>query len=184
MFVLAHISDVHLPLDGRPGTRELIGKRILGYANWRRGRDEVHRAEVLEKITAHMLAQRPDHIAVTGDLVNVASAREWSGARVFLDSLGDTGSVTALPGNHDAYIGGSVPAMIAAFAPNMRGDTDAESEQFRATGSPALPYRNLDDRFSVCAPARQYRACGLLNCRAHGPVHGHGMAWHQPTGKA
>jgi 3',5'-cyclic AMP phosphodiesterase CpdA len=146
MFVLAHISDVHLPLDGRPRTRELFGKRVLGYANWRRGRDEIHRGEVLEKIATHMLAQRPDHIAVTGDLVNVAAGREWFGARAFLDRLGPPDRVTAVPGNHDAYVGGSVPAMIEAFAPNMQGDAET-SAVHSSVASPVIPVRNLDDRF-------------------------------------
>ncbi|MEM8876369.1 MAG: metallophosphoesterase [Pseudomonadota bacterium] len=142
MFVLAHISDVHLPLDGRPRTRELLSQRILGYANWKRGRDQVHRAEVLAKITDHMVAQRPDHIAVTGDLVNVAAQREWPGARAFLDSLGSYQDVTVIPGNHDAYVGGGVPGMVAAFDPNMRGDTG-----HHASDGSSNSVRGLDGRF-------------------------------------
>jgi 3',5'-cyclic AMP phosphodiesterase CpdA len=142
MFVLAHISDVHLPLNGRPRARELLGKRILGYANWRRGRDDIHRPEVLEKIATHMLSQAPDHIAVTGDLVNVAANREWAGARAFLDSLGDHDQVTVIPGNHDAYVGGSVPAMVEAFDANMRGDKEHQH------ADPAMPTaRGLERRF-------------------------------------
>lgn len=142
MFVLAHISDVHLPLDGRPRTRELLSQRIVGYANWKRGRDHVHRAEVLAKITEHLLAQRPDHIAVTGDLVNVAARREWPGARAFLDSLGPHRDVTVIPGNHDAYVGGGVPGMIAAFDANMRGD----AAHHGGDGLPATA-RGLEARF-------------------------------------
>jgi 3',5'-cyclic AMP phosphodiesterase CpdA len=125
MFTLAHISDVHLPLDGRPHTRELIGKRILGYANWRRGRDDVHRAEVLEKITTHHAGpEAGPHRRHRRSCECGCRKREWSGARAFLDESGAHRiRVTLVPGNHDAYVGGSVPAMIEAFAPNMQGDT-------------------------------------------------------------
>ena len=36
MFVLAHLSDLHMAL--RPRLLELAGKRGLGYINWHRGR--------------------------------------------------------------------------------------------------------------------------------------------------
>jgi hypothetical protein len=41
MFVLAHLSDLHMAL--RPRLLELAGKRGLGYVNWHRGRKYIHR---------------------------------------------------------------------------------------------------------------------------------------------
>ncbi len=37
-FTLAHLSDPHLAPLPTPHFRELMGKRVLGYANWVRNR--------------------------------------------------------------------------------------------------------------------------------------------------
>ena len=103
-FTLAHLSDPHLPPLPRPRLRELAGKRALGYLNWTRNRHRYHRREVLDALVADMQAQAPDHIAVTGDLVNLAlprnSRRRGPGWR---PSARPT-DVTVVPGNHDAYV--------------------------------------------------------------------------------
>ncbi|MFT2657932.1 hypothetical protein, partial [Escherichia coli] len=69
MFCLAHLSDLHVGPLPAPTWRELAGKRLTGYLNWRRGRAEHHRMPVLERILADIAASRPDHVAVTGDLI-------------------------------------------------------------------------------------------------------------------
>jgi 3',5'-cyclic AMP phosphodiesterase CpdA len=51
-----------------------------------------------------MQAQRPDHIAVTGDLVNLALEAEFTPAQAWLESVGTPQRVTVVPGNHDAYV--------------------------------------------------------------------------------
>ena len=71
-FVLAHLSDPHLPPLPQPRLIELAGKRALGYLNWTRNRHKYHRREVLDVLVSDLQAQSPDHIAVTGDLVNLA----------------------------------------------------------------------------------------------------------------
>ena len=70
MFVLAHLSDLHLA--ARPRLTELAGKRGLGFINWQRGRKYIHRVEALEALTRDLKACAVDHIAVTGDLVNLS----------------------------------------------------------------------------------------------------------------
>ena len=83
MFVLAHLSDPHLAPLPRPRLRELLSKRGLGYINWLRKRRAIHRAEVLAALVADLKAHAPDHIAVTGDLVNLSlSRRIRAGARL------------------------------------------------------------------------------------------------------
>ena len=76
-FVLAHLSDPHLPPLPSLSLRELAGKRALGALNWRRNRHAIHRRDVLDAVVADIQAQRPDHIAVTGDLVNLALEAEF-----------------------------------------------------------------------------------------------------------
>jgi 3',5'-cyclic AMP phosphodiesterase CpdA len=104
MFVLAHLSDPHLPAIPRPRLIELAGKRGLGLVNWHLRRRRQHRAEVIDALLTDLAAQAPDHIAVTGDLVNVALPGEFASARAFLDRLGAPERVSFVPGNHDAYV--------------------------------------------------------------------------------
>src|SRR3954470_24176849 len=104
MFTLAHLSDPHIGPMPATRLRELINKRGLGLINWYRKRHRHHRADVLEAIVADMKAQSPDHVAVTGDLVNISLDAEFAGAARWLDTLGLPKGVTLVPGNHDAYI--------------------------------------------------------------------------------
>lgn len=101
---LAHLSDVHLtPLSGF-GPRHWNVKRTLGYLNWHRGRKRVHRAEVVDDLVADMRGHAPDHIAVTGDLVNIGLPAEYVAALGWLESLGPPDRVSVVPGNHDIYV--------------------------------------------------------------------------------
>ena len=59
---------------------------------------------MLDALVADMQAQRPDHIAVTGDLVNLALEAEFTPAQAWLESVGTPQRVTVVPGNHDAYV--------------------------------------------------------------------------------
>jgi 3',5'-cyclic AMP phosphodiesterase CpdA len=103
-FTLAHLSDPHLPPLPAPKLRDLAGKRALGYLNWTRNRHKYHRRDVLDALVSDMQAQGPDHIAVTGDLVNLALEAEFAPARAWLESVGAPDRVTVIPGNHDAYV--------------------------------------------------------------------------------
>ena len=87
-YLLAHLSDPHLGPMPMPRPIELVGKRAIGYLNWRRKRHAVHRRDVLAALVADMHAQTPDHIAVTGDLVNIALPAEFIEARTWLESIG------------------------------------------------------------------------------------------------
>ena len=127
MFVLAHLSDPHLAPLPAPRWSELIGKRATGFLNWRRRRHLVHRGDVLARIAADLKAQVPDHIAVTGDLVNISLAGEYAPARAWLASLGPPPDVTMVPGNHDVYVRGAVRYPRLHWADYMRGDDGGET---------------------------------------------------------
>jgi 3',5'-cyclic AMP phosphodiesterase CpdA len=126
MFILAHLSDPHLAPLPKPRFSELLGKRATGLANWHRRRRAIHRSEVLERIVADLKRQHADHIAVTGDLVNIALPGEFPPARAWLETLGSPTRVTLVPGNHDAYVGRAAHHRQAHWADYMRGD-DASS---------------------------------------------------------
>jgi 3',5'-cyclic AMP phosphodiesterase CpdA len=119
---LAQLSDVHLaPLRGL-ALRHLNVKRGLGYLNWQRGRRHVHRRDALDLVVADLKAQHPDHIAVTGDLINLGLPAEFEAARVWLEGLGRPDQVTVIPGNHDIYTHlGSDPG-VERWADYMRSD--------------------------------------------------------------
>jgi 3',5'-cyclic AMP phosphodiesterase CpdA len=104
MFVLAHLSDPHLSPLPQPRWPELMGKRMTGFLHWRRNRHRIHRTGVLAHVVSDLKANAPDHIAVTGDLVNISLAGEFAPARAWLESLGSPRDVTLVPGNHDAYV--------------------------------------------------------------------------------
>ncbi|HET7020126.1 MAG TPA: metallophosphoesterase [Xanthobacteraceae bacterium] len=127
MFVLAHLSDPHLGPLPRPRLSELAGKRAAGFLNWRRKRHRIHRADVLARITADLKAHAADHIAVTGDLVNISLAGEYAPARSWLAALGPPHDVTLVPGNHDAYVRAAATYPQLHWGEYMRGDEGGET---------------------------------------------------------
>jgi 3',5'-cyclic AMP phosphodiesterase CpdA len=127
MFVLAHLSDPHLGPLPRPRLSELAGKRAAGFVNWRRKRHRIHHTEVLARITADLKAQAADHIAVTGDLVNISLAGEYAPARAWLAALGPPRDVTLVPGNHDAYVRAAKRYPQLHWGEYMRGDEAVET---------------------------------------------------------
>jgi 3',5'-cyclic AMP phosphodiesterase CpdA len=122
MFVLAHLSDPHLGPVPIPRFRELTGKRALGFVNWHRRRFVRHRPEALEALVHDLRRSAPDHIAVTGDLVNIALEKEFPPAREWLAQLGSAHDVSMVPGNHDAYVRDAIEHPAAHWGDYMRGD--------------------------------------------------------------
>ena len=131
MFTLAHLSDPHLGPLPRPRLSELASKRIIGFLNWRRGRHLRHRLDVLNLVLDDIALAKPDHIAVTGDLVNIALTAEFAPAAAFLQGLGAPEHVSFVPGNHDVYVRASAHEHTTKFALYMGSDeTDASAIKF------------------------------------------------------
>jgi 3',5'-cyclic AMP phosphodiesterase CpdA len=121
---LAHLSDLHLgPIAGfHP--RYWNMKRGLGYLNWQRQRRTLHLPELANAIAADVVAQKPDHIAVTGDLANIGLPGEYEAALTWLKVLGDPKHVSVVPGNHDIYTARMHSgSCLVTWEPYMRGDT-------------------------------------------------------------
>jgi 3',5'-cyclic AMP phosphodiesterase CpdA len=121
-FTLAHLSDPHLPPLPIPKRSELAGKRVLGYLHWTRNRHKYHRRDVLDLLVSDLQAQVPDQIAVTGDLVNLALEAEFAPARAWLESLGGPDRITAIPGNHDAYVRATRHRFAESWSNYLAGD--------------------------------------------------------------
>jgi 3',5'-cyclic AMP phosphodiesterase CpdA len=101
---LAHLSDIHLaPVVGFSVAHWRL-KRLVGYVNWHRKRKGVHLRPVVDRLVADLAAQAPDHIVVTGDLVNLGLPGEQAAALEWLRSVGSPDHVTVVPGNHDIYV--------------------------------------------------------------------------------
>ncbi len=138
-FLLAHISDAHIGPLPKPLRRELLNKRFTGYVNWIR-RASIHDMKVLGSIVADACAQAPDHIAMTGDIMNIGLPAEFPFAKAWLQTLGEPRNVSFTPGNHDAYVRGSLPFITETFAPWCSSDTESHTAFpfFRVRGDVAL----------------------------------------------
>jgi 3',5'-cyclic AMP phosphodiesterase CpdA len=126
MFRLAHLSDIHLGPLPAVAYRDLISKRITGYINWRRNRAANLHEGVIDAIVDDLKAANPDHIAVSGDLMNLALDGEVELSRLWLEELGAPDHVSVVPGNHDAYVPGAIDRACKAWGPWMHGDGAAE----------------------------------------------------------
>jgi 3',5'-cyclic AMP phosphodiesterase CpdA len=150
VFTLCHISDPHLGPLAAFRARELFNKRITGYANWWRSRRHVHDMAVLDLVIADILAHAPDHVACTGDVAHIGLPTEFHTAIRFLDRLGPRPQVSFVPGNHDAYVRGSMAPLARELAPWTTSDSGEAGWPFLKirggvaligldTGIPTLP---------------------------------------------
>ncbi len=161
MFRLAHITDPHVGPLPRPRLRQLLSKRATGYMNWRRGRSRFHDMDVLAALVADLHEQGSDHIACTGDLCNIGLPDEWETAKVFLEGLGSPERVSFVPGNHDAYVRGSLEGLLRICGAWTKGE-DGQASVFpylRRRGPLALI------GLSSAIPTKPFAASGKLGHR-------------------
>ncbi|MBV1700938.1 MAG: metallophosphoesterase [Hyphomicrobiales bacterium] len=160
-FELAHLSDAHIGPLPKALKRELISKRITGFANWAQGRSRTHNMTMLGRIVADLRAQRPDHIAMTGDILNLGLSAEFPMAKAWLSTLGSPEHVSFTPGNHDAYTRDIVPLLHKTFAPwtNDNGHEHAQYPYMRVRGQVAII------GLSTGVPTAPFLATGTLGRR-------------------
>jgi 3',5'-cyclic AMP phosphodiesterase CpdA len=129
MFTIAHITDPHVGPLPDVRARELLNKRLLGYLSWIRRRRDIHRPEILSDLQRDLAHIGPDHVAITGDLTNIALPQEFEQALRWLDQLGQPDRVTVIPGNHDAYVRLPWEETIGQWSDYMVGDNEPGAEQ-------------------------------------------------------
>jgi 3',5'-cyclic AMP phosphodiesterase CpdA len=163
-FVLAHLSDLHLSTLRGVRPRELMDKRILGYLSWRHRRRREHRSDVLDVLRADLQSERPDHIAVTGDLTHIGLPQEFREAAEWLAKLGPPQDVTVVPGNHDAYVHEPWQRTFAHWSPYMRGDDDGGRSSEASVEFPSLRVRRHVAMIglSTALPSAPFLATGRL----------------------
>jgi 3',5'-cyclic AMP phosphodiesterase CpdA len=104
VFRLAHVSDLHLSRLPPVTWSQLANKRVLGYLSWQLRRRRSHLQTVLDALLRDLHAVAPDHVAITGDLVNLALPAEFAQAGAWLRRLGPPEWISLVPGNHDALV--------------------------------------------------------------------------------
>ena len=163
MFALAPLSDPHLPLPAPDSgsARSFSAKRISCLLSWKTKRVAIHRPEILEALLADIEAAAPDHIVVTGDLINISLPREFAAARGWLAGLGAPDRVTVVPGNHDRLVD-DLPwqEALGRWHSYMCGDE-------RMNGAPAFPFVRRRDPvalvgLSTAVPTPIFQASGHL----------------------
>jgi 3',5'-cyclic AMP phosphodiesterase CpdA len=127
-FTIAHLSDPHLGPLPPLRLRDFTTKRALGYVNWKRGRERANDMGMLRRLVADLRGQHPDHVAMTGDVVNIGLPAEFPPAAAWMHTLGPPADVSFTPGNHDAYVHGSMPYLAAMFAPWTTSDSGNKGE--------------------------------------------------------
>ena len=140
-FKLAHISDPHLSAIPKLGFVDLASKRLFGLYNWRRNRLHAFGPAILDALVADILAHKPDHVAVTGDLINLGLDVEIVAASEWLQKVGSPQNTTLVPGNHDAYMPRSLAELTKAWGAYMLGDEGGDTVTFpfvRRRGSVAI----------------------------------------------
>lgn len=106
---IAHLSDPHLlDLEGVSPWRLILNKRLTGWVNLRLKRGHAHRPRLAEAILDELRDAAIDHVAITGDLTNLALEPEFERARRAIERMGRRPEdVSIVPGNHDLYTRGS-----------------------------------------------------------------------------
>lgn len=123
MITLAHISDIHLSPMPDVALRDLLGKRLTGFLNWKLKRHGELNSETLASLVAHMQAQNADFTAVTGDMTNLALDSEIARAGEWLQALGSPDRIAVCPGNHDAYVPGALETAQQDWGDYLKGET-------------------------------------------------------------
>ena len=141
---LAHLSDIHLgPMPHGAVLKNFAFKRVLGGFSWRFNRQQIHDPTVARAIVDDIKAAAPDHVALTGDLVNVSALAEFERGGKWLNDFGRPDWISFVPGNHDAYVRVRWEPGLRYFAEFMEGDMTISAAQTSRHLAATFPYVRL-----------------------------------------
>jgi len=140
MFKLAHLSDVHLAPMPKTTPGLLLTKRLIGTFSWNFHRKNIHDRKVLDMLVADIHNSAPDHIALTGDLTNMAQPAEFAAAVKWMAGLGGPKDVSFVPGNHDAYVKQDWSDGLAQLGDYMIGDLNTPGVRMSGNVAAIFPY--------------------------------------------
>ncbi len=168
MFSLAHLSDVHLgPLPEAAAWRNFKLKRIVGSLSWWFIRRKLHDPSVAALIAADIRQAAPNHIALTGDIVNLSAYAEFPRAAQWVRALAGPSQLTFVPGNHDCYVECPWANGLGHLAPWMTGDMRTGDTQSNSAIATPFPFVRLRKNIALIAlssarPQALHRAAGRL----------------------
>lgn len=168
MFTLAHLSDLHLgPLPRGSMRRNFALKRSIGALNWRLNRHRIHDPAIAEIIARDICAAEPDHVALTGDIVNVAAHDEFPAAARWLSAFGAPDWISFVPGNHDTYVRCDWHHGLSHLVDYMTGDMRVKTVQTSPQIDTPFPYVRLRRNVALigvssAVPQPLNRAAGIL----------------------
>jgi len=126
-FTIAHFSDLHLgPLPKGSALHDFRPKRLLGALSWHFRRKKLHDPNVADALRVDILNSKPDHIAFTGDGVNIASPKEFPALLKWMEQFGSADFMSYIPGNHDTYVKTAHESGLGMIEPYMRGEMRGE----------------------------------------------------------
>jgi 3',5'-cyclic AMP phosphodiesterase CpdA len=129
-FTLAHLSDAHLAgLRKREIFAHFKAKRLIGAVSWFGNRHRKHQLAIANAVRDSIVAAGVDHVALTGDLVNIAAWNEFPAAAEWVATFGAPEKLSFVPGNHDAYVTVPWARGLQHLTPWMKPDRhDASTE--------------------------------------------------------
>lgn len=165
---LAHLSDVHLgPLPKSAAWKDFALKRIVGALSWKLKRHKLHDPAIAAAVIEDIKTMAPDHVAFTGDLLNISALAEFQRAAQWMENFGEPAWISFVPGNHDTYVPVPWEQGLAHFAPFMTGDMAAAPAQPSALIASTFPYVRLRRNLAMiglnsASPQSLTRASGSL----------------------
>ena len=167
---LAHLSDPHISCMTAITARDLLGKRLFGFLRWKLHRSAEHGDRILPALQADLVQTTPDHIAVTGDLTHLGLPPEYKKTLHWLQSLGAPSQVTAIPGNHDAYVKLSWHETMAHWTDYMISDTPREEVRKPVNTESIFPSLRIRGCIAIIGvntahPSAPHLAVGTIGAR-------------------
>ena len=168
---LAHLSDVHLgPLPKSAAWKDFALKRVIGALSWKLNRHKLHDPAIAAAVVEDVKTMAPDHVAFTGDLLNISAHAEFQRAARWMENFGDPAWISFVPGNHDAYVPVRWEQGLGLLAPYMSGDLAAITPV-----ASAFPYVRLRRNLAMiglnsAAPQSLTRASGSLGPKQLGAL--------------
>lgn len=98
--------------------------------------------DVLDTLMHALKKKEPDHLVISGDLVNLALDKEFEQARNWLLTQGEPRNISLTFGNHDAYVRGAFQKACTVFQPWITGDLSLKNNL-------PFPYMRIRDNVAI-----------------------------------
>jgi 3',5'-cyclic AMP phosphodiesterase CpdA len=143
-----------------------VGKRLTGFLSWHLKRRKIHDPRILEIVVRDIKASAPDHVAVTGDLINISLAAEYRNAQRWLGEFGGPDWISVVPGNHDAYMPMDWEEAFGLWADYFAGEVRLPADRGACLAS-RFPYLRFRRNIAIigastAVPTSPGMATGLL----------------------